>query len=440
LELNRKLITVILVILIIIVPIAAFLYVFYGPANLESISIDSVSPDFEKRDGVRVISTAQGSGADFEGKMDLEVWFDAEKISTGKVQFIDGLSNHKLFFEDFCVGNGEYEFRLKYEGLESRYEFELDVVVEELGVVSTQAYNIQNSGHQPWEALYSYQVVFKTGWHFFTHRIDRDEFASYDLGFQWKDTSAPLKVKGLDDGCRVEVFFTNPSGLQSKIHSFDVEADKTFETTIEFRNNGSYLYKYVNEKTVPITIQAYENRAVDKVPTGGSIIVTQELGAGQIKEREQLISEIDQVSGFVRPDFGPGNYTMTIDYPNPQIREGHSKSTVSFTEVIELNDKPRAIGKVNPDQISTLQRTVTFSAVDSFDDGPKDDLYVYWSFGANDEGEIGSAEGTWEDMKEVTFTYPFGEDPDVTDGKPFLILKDAYGAESSVAYINLRVS
>jgi hypothetical protein len=113
---------------------------------------------------------------------------------------------------------------------------------------------------------------------------------------------------------------------------------------------------------------------------------------------------------------------------------------VSFSEVIELNDKPRAIGKVNPEQISTLQRTVTFSALDSFDDGPKEDLYVYWSFGANSEGEIGSAEGPWEDMKEVTFTYPFGEDPDVTDGKPFLILRDAYGAESSVAYINLRVS
>ncbi len=83
---------------------------------------------------------------------------------------------------------------------------------------------------------------------------------------------------------------------------------------------------------------------------------------------------------------------------------------------------------------------MTFSAVDSFDDGPKEDLYVYWSFGANNEGEIGSAEGPWETHKEYTFTYPFGEDPDVTDGKPFLILKDSYGAESAIAYINLAVS
>ncbi|NIP37176.1 MAG: hypothetical protein GWN18_19575, partial [Thermoplasmata archaeon] len=65
--------------------------------------------------------------------------------------------------------------------------------------------------------------------------------------------------------------------------------------------------------------------------------MSQELGT-DFKDKTQLISEIDQVSGFFRPEFGPGNYTMTIDYPNPQIREGHAKSTVSFSEVIELND------------------------------------------------------------------------------------------------------
>ncbi len=438
-ELNRKLITVILVVLIIIVPIAAYAYVVYGPARLDSVTIDSVAPDYEKRDGVRVIATTQGSGRDYEGKMDLQVYYESERIYTGKIEFVEGLANHKLLFEDFCVGNGDYEFRLSYEDLNDRYQFQLDVVVEELNVVSSQAYNIQNSGLQPWQAVYSYHVVFKTGWHYFTHNIDRNEFASYDLGFQWKGTSAPLKVKGGDDGCRVEVYFTNQGGVQSKKHEFDVAPGADLETTIEFTANGSYLYKYVNEKTVPITIDAYENRAVDKLPTGGDIIVSQEKGT-DYSDKTQLISEIDQVSGFFRPAFGPGNYTMTIDYPNPQIREGHAKSTVSFSEVIELNDKPRAIGKANPNQISTLQRTVTFSAVDSFDDGPKEDLYVYWSFGANTEGEIGSAEGPWETHKEITFTYPFGEDPDVTDGKPFLILKDAYGAESAIAYINLAVS
>lgn len=439
-ELNRKLITVILVVLIIIVPVAAYSYVRYGPANLDSISIDSVAPDYEKRDGVRVIATTQGSGQDFEGKMDLQVLFESERIYTGKITFVDGLANHKLFFEDFCVGNGDYQFRLLHEGMSDRYDFQLDVVAEELGVVSTQAYDIQNSGYKAWEALYSYNVIFRTGWHYFTHRIDRNEFASYDLGFQWADTSAPLNVQGGDDGCRVEVWFTDQGGAQSKLSDHSVGAGDTLETTVQFAENGSYLYKYVNEKTKGIEIESYENRAVDKLPSGGSIIVTQEKGAN-IKDKEQMISAIDQVTGHFRPDYGPGNYTMTIDYPNPQVRDGHAKSTLSFTEVIELNDKPRAIGKADPPTLGTLKRTITFSALDSFDDGPDEDLYVYWSFGLTADGnEIGSDEGPWSTKSTVEFMYPIGEDPDVTDGKPFLILKDAYGAVSATAYINLGVS
>ncbi|MCK4968896.1 MAG: hypothetical protein KAS77_00150, partial [Thermoplasmata archaeon] len=88
----------------------------------------------------------------------------------------------------------------------------------------------------------------------------------------------------------------------------------------------------------------------------------------------------------------------------------------------------------------TLQRTITFDATDdSFDDGPMDDLWVYWSFGSNGGIEIDSAQGPWADFKKVTFTYPFGEDPDVVNGLPFLILKDAYDAESKKAYVNLQV-
>ena len=438
-ELSRKLISVILVALIIIVPVSAYIYIFHGPSRLESVTIEAVDFDIEKRDGVRILATTEGSGQDFEGNMDLQVYFENERIHTTKLPFIDGLANHKLFLEDFCVGNGQYEFRVIHEDLRDRYDLEMDAVAEELGVVSTQAYNIQNSGFQPWQALYSYNVVFTTGWHYFTYEIERDEFASYDLGFQFKDTSAPLKVRGGDDGCTVEVWFTNPGGAQSRKHTFNVASGSDLDTTIEFTANGSYLYKYVNEMTSTIEIQAYENRPVD-VPTGGNLIITQDLGAGKVGEDTQPITDMEKVTGYARPDYGPGNYTMTIDYPNPQIREGHALSTISFTEVIELNDKPRAIGRADPAQISTLQRTVTFSAVDSFDDGPKADLYVYWSFGSNTEGEIGSDEGPWEDMKEVTFTYPFGEDPDVTDGKPFLILKDAYGAVSDTVYINLAVS
>lgn len=133
---------------------------------------------------------------------------------------------------------------------------------------------------------------------------------------------------------------------------------------------------------------------------------------------------------------------MTINYPNPQVKDGMTSANLKFTEVIELNDKPKAIGKATPNQISTLQRTVKFVATDSYDDGPKADLYVIWSFGIDSNGdEIGSAEGTWDDMKEYTYTYAFGEDPGVSaDKAPFLILRDKYGAVSAKAIISLAVS
>lgn len=433
-------VSIILVALIILVPVSVAIWTFYGPTRLDGFSLDAVAPDYENRDGVRVIGTATGSGQDFERKADLLVYHESEQVYTGKVQFQEGLLNHKLLFEDFCVGNGEYEFRLIYEDRSDRYRMELDVVVEELGVVSTATYELKDSGLQPWQAVYSYNVVFKTGWHFFTHRIERDLFRSYDLGTQFAGDSAPLKVEtGPEAGVKVEVWFTNPGGVQSRIRTFDVAAGDSLDTTIEFDKNGSYLYKYVNERTADIEIRAWENRPVDKLPDDGKVIVTQELGANAPREKEQLIAEVDRVSSFVKPEYGPGNYTMTIDYPNPQVKASSPLSTVSFTEVIELNDKPRAIGKVNPTQITTLQRTVTFDATDSFDDGPKEDLWIYWSFGANDEGEIGAVEGPWDTYKTYTFTYPIGESPDVTDGKPYLILKDKYGAESSIAYINLAV-
>ncbi len=42
-------------------------------------------------------------------------------------------------------------------------------------------------------------------------------------------------------------------------------------------------------------------------------------------------------------------------------------------------------------------------------------------------------------MKTLTYTYAFGEDPDITKGRPYLILKDAYGAESAKVYVDLDV-
>jgi hypothetical protein len=434
-ELNRKLITVILVVAIIIVPIVAYAYIVYGPSSLDELRIDSVVPDYEKRDGVRVIATAIASGQDFEGSVDLQVKFEKEQVYTGKASFQEGYLNHKLFFEDFCKGNGEYEFHIQYEDFKDDFTFELDIVAEEMGVVTAASHGVEGSGTQPWEVSYVYHVVFTTGWHLFSHKIARNEFASYDLGTRFVGESAPLRVEtGPEYGCKVEVYFTNQGGVQSRIHTFDVPAGDSLVTTIDFNQNGSYLYKYINEMTVDIEIDAYENRPIDKLPTGGSITLTQRLGSGTPYEENRLMTAIDQISGTLRPQSGPGNYTMTIEYPNTQVMAGLDLSTLTFSEVIELNDK------LNPTQISTLQRTVKFSALDSFDDGSKQDLHVYWSAGANSEGTIAAVDGPWEIYKEWEFTYPLGENPDVTTGKPFLLLMDAYGVESEIYYINLGVA
>lgn len=425
--------------MIIIVPVSALLWVSIGPTQLDDLTIETVSPDFTDVDGVLILATATGSGRDFNEKVDLQVKFEGETVYSGKVTFNDGYLAHKLLFEEFSVGNGEYQFRLIYEEFSSTFEFELNIVAERLGVVASASHNFESAEVQPWKAVYVYHVVFTTDWHFFTHRIGANEFASYQLGTLFVGDSRPLKVQpGPDNGCTVEVWFTSMGGQQSRIASYDVAAGDNLDTTVTSNQNGTYLYKYVNTRTVDIEIKAYEDRAVDKIPAGGEIEILQELGV-QNSIDNQLISEIDQVSGFILPDFGPGDYDFTISYTNPQVKPSSTLSTLSHTDTELLNDLPKANPKADPPRISTLQRTVTFDATDSFDDGPMDDLYVYWSFGSNLDGEIGSVEGTWADYKEYTFTYPFAEDPDVVNGLPFLILKDAYGAESAIAYVNLQV-
>ena len=438
-ELNRKLVTVILVAIIIIVPVVAFAWVTIGPTQLDSVTIETVSPDITDVDGVLILATATGSGRDFSEKVDLQVKYEAETVYSGKVTFNDGYLAHKLLFEEFSVGNGDYEFRLIYEEFSDTFDFELNIVAERLGVVASASHNFEEAGVQPWEAVYVYHVVFTTDWHFFTHKIDANEFASYQLGTLFVGDTKPLKVQtGPDNGCTVEVWFTDMGGQKSRIDSYDVSAGDNLDTTLNIAENGTYLYKYVNTYTVDIEIKAYEDRAVDKIPAGGEIEILQELGA-QSHIDPKLISEIDQVKGYIMPQFGPGDYDITISYPNPQVKPSSDLSTLSHTDTELLNDLPKANPKANPNRITTLQRTVTFDATDSFDDGPMDDLWVYWSFGSNLDGEIGSAEGPWADYKEYTFTYPFGEDPDVVNGLPFLILKDAYDAESKKAYVNLQV-
>ena len=288
-------VAIILVALIIIVPIAALAWVMVGPTSVDSIEIEAVAPDTKYADGVYIYATAQGSGKGLSGKADLKVKYDNEEVHSGKAQFDEGILNHKLLYEDFCVGNGDYTFTLRYEALSSVYNFQLDQVAEYLRVVGTATHNYQDEdavGVEPWNAVYVYNVVFMTDWHFFTHSIRSSSFASYDLGSMFEGQSAPLKVEtGPEHGVTVEVWFTNLQGIQSKKYTYDVAAGSSLDQTltVQKNENGSYLYKYVNDKTIDIEIDAMENRGIDKIPVDGSIEILQELGSAEDTETVPII-------------------------------------------------------------------------------------------------------------------------------------------------------
>jgi hypothetical protein len=443
--LNRKLITLILVAVIIIVPVAAFSYVAWGPPKLDDIVLDSVVPDSDRL-SVLIIGSAPGTGAAFDESVNLLVFHDAEQGYSCKVSFRDCYLQHKLPLSSFAVGNGEYEFRLIWNEFKSQYIFDLDMVVEELGVFSSGSYNIQDAppGTQPWHVVYSYTAVFRTGWNLFSHKIDGGEFATYPLGSKFTtDPSSPLTIEAdVSHGVKVEVWFEDQQGAQSLYQTFSVAAGETINQNIAHTQNGSYTYKYINDNTVPIEIKAFENRLIEKLPDNQVVDFLFELGS-ESQVEDQLVNEIDHVVGAIRPTLGPGDYDVTITYENPTVKPGNALETVTFTESILLNDKPRGDTSAGePYRIGTLpgSRTVTFDATSSFDDGSKADLTVFWFFGANDEGEIGSAEGDWETYSVFTFTYPVGENPNLATGRPYLILKDSYGAESSIAYVNIQVS
>jgi hypothetical protein len=442
LELNRKLITTILVAAIIIVPVVALSWSAWGPSKVEEIRIDSVLADTDRR-SVLIVGSAPGSGAAFEESADLVIFHDDEQVFSGKVGFRDGILQHKLPLEDFSVGNGDYDFRLIWNEFSDRYKFQLDMVVQELGVISSASHNVQDPppGTQPWHSLYSYTVLFKTGWNFFTRPIDANSFYTFELGSKFDYESSPLKVEtGPDHGVKVEVHFEDQQGHSSRLETFDVSAGDTLERTINHEQNGSYLYKIINEKTVDIEVKVYENILVEKLPDNQEVEFLFELGT-QTQTETQLVADISSVSGHIRPNLGPGEYDITIAYENILVKSGTQHSTVTFSESMILNNLPRADTSAGePYRLSPLQRTVTFDATSSFDDGPLGDLTVFWSFGANDEGEIGSVEGTWEEVSVYTFVYPLGENPDLVNGRPYLILEDAYGAESVKANVNMQVS
>ena len=151
-ELNRKMVTVILVAIIIIVPVSALVWVSWGPTQLDDLTIETVTPDLTNVDGVLILATATGSGRDFSEKVDLQVKYEGETVYSGKVTFDAGYLAYTLPFEEFSLGNGDYKFRLIYEEFSDTFDFELNIVAERLGVVASASHNFESAEVQPWEA------------------------------------------------------------------------------------------------------------------------------------------------------------------------------------------------------------------------------------------------------------------------------------------------
>jgi hypothetical protein len=370
---------------------------------------------------------------------------DAEQVYSGKVPFRESRLYHKLLLTEFATGNGDYEFKIIHEDYSDKYTTQLDMVIEEIGLVSNNGTGITDdkkpAGTQPWHSLYRFDLAFKTGYHFFDYPIDGLKWASIDLGYRTVDDVLPVKVEAdPENNVKVEMIFENLQGGQNTKQIWTVAANDVLDTTYTIMANGSYILKFSNENTVAIKISAWENRPVT-VPKNMNVDVQLKLDT-QTQEDTFIFSKVAGGHGFVRPQYGVGIYDVLIGLDNPTAKAGSAQSTITITDSILLNDLPR--GDTSAGEPYTLDRAgtrqVTFDATASFDDGPDGELTVFWFFGSTSDGqEIDSAEGPWETHSVYTYTYAIGETPDLTKKRPYLILKDAYGQQSIEVSVNLQI-
>jgi hypothetical protein len=442
-ELNRKTITVILVALIIIVPIITIWWSSTTPPD--KLIIESVTPDETDRDGVLIVGAAPGGGGTFEADVRLIVTHDAEQVYSGKVPFRDGKLYHKLLLTEFATGNGDYEFKIIHEDFSDKYTTQLDMVIEEIGLISGNGTGVSDdkmpTGTQPWHSLYRFDLAFKTGFNYFDYTIDGLKWNSIDLGYRTIEETIPVKVEAdPENDVKVEMIFENLQGTQNTRQVWTVSANDVLDTNYPVPTNGSYILKFSNENTVTIRISVWENRPVT-VPKNMNVDVQLKLGT-QTQEDTFTFSKVAGDYGFVRPQHGQGVYDISIGLDNPTAKTGSTHSTITVTDSIILNDLPR--GDTSAGEPYTLDRagsrTVEFDATASFDDGPDAELTVFWFFGSTSDGqEIDSIEGPWDDYSVYEYTYAIGETPDLTRERPYLILKDAYGQQSAKVYVNLNI-
>lgn len=439
---NRRRVTAAIVALIVIIPVIAGTYWYLGPSRLTELRISTISPDNVDRQGIYLIGSASGGGQSFSKSVDLVIYHDDEQVFVGKAAFKQSLLNQFLPLEDFAVGNGEYEFRLQYGGVVDRFYYELDMLVEELGVYATSAYNTNVPGIAPYECAYSYTVTFMTGWHYWTETIDPSQWYTWDLGyFTAGNTTHYRLTSDVEGGLTAKVFYEDQAGRKTQISSQPIPAGTDFNGSVFIASNGTYSVNLYNEMTIPLRARVLQDRNT-KTPTGQALQVSM-VRSDKNQPFELWANKTEAISGYLDPDLprlGPGNYNVSWTYVQPIAAQGSRFRTVTFSHVLLLNDKPYAdVSAGKPYELNTFKRTLHLDATNSIDDGPLSDLYVYWSYGANGQGgSLGGAEGPWDQYKTLDVIYT-SEFPDPGDGKPYLVLKDAFGTLSDTAYVPVLV-
>jgi len=439
---NRRRVTAALVALIIIVPIIAGVYYYLGPSRLTELSISNVTPDDVDRKGVHIIGSATGGGQLFSGDATLVIYYDDEQVYVGKATFKESLLNQYLPLDSFAVGNGEYELRLRYGGVEDRFYFDLDMLVEELGVYASGVYDINVPGIARYECVYGYTVTFLTGWHYWSETIDPSLWYTWDLGFFTAGNTTNYRLTSdVEGGLTAKVFFEDQAGKKTQISSQSIPAGTDFNGTVPIAADGTYSVNLYNDMTVPLRIRVLQDRNT-KTPSGQSL----QVDMVRSDKSQSFVLEVNKTearSGYLNPDLprlGPGTYNVSWTYVQAIAAQSSPFRTVSYSQELLLNDRPYAdVGAGRPYELSTFKRTLHLDATNSIDDGPMSDIYVYWSFGADSQGEsLGGAEGTWDQYKDIYHTYPT-EFPDPANGRPYLVLKDAFLMVSETAYVPVMV-
>ena len=439
---NRRRVTAVLVALIIIVPILAGTYYYFGPSRLTELTISNITPDNVDRKGIYIIGSAVGGGQSFSGSADLIIYYNDEQVYVGKVTFKQSLLNQYLALDRFAVGNGEYEFRLRHGEVMDRFYYDLDMLVEELGVYAAGAYNVNVPGIAPYECAYHYTVTFLTGWHYWTETIDPSQWYTWDLGFWGPGNVTHYRLSSdIEGGLTAKVFYEDQAGRKTQISSQPIPAGTDFNGSVTIDAYGTYSVNLYNEMTVPLKIEVLQDRNT-KTPPGQALSIDM-VRSDKSQKFDLWANKTEAISGNIDPDLprlGPGHFNISWTYVQPIAAQGSRFKTLGFSHELLLNDKPYAdVSAGKPYELNPINRKLHLDASNSIDDGPMSDIYVYWSYGATSQGlSLGGAEGPWADYKSIDVVYTT-DFPDPTDGKPFLVLKDAFGTSSDTVYVPVIV-